>query len=111
MVKHPGLYPWSSYRSNAFGEKQSGVTPHRLYMRLGKDEADRNAAYRQLFNKNIPSQTLDTIRQSTNKEWVLGNDCFKGRIEELTKRQAEPKGRGGDRRSKEYQQSKGINRV
>jgi putative transposase len=54
------------------------------------------------------------IREATNKSWVLGNDRFKQQIEEMTARQASPKARGGDRRSKEYRNERDdywINRV
>jgi len=35
MVKQPGEYQWSSYRSNAFGEGDELLTRHGLYMALG----------------------------------------------------------------------------
>ena len=62
------------------------------------------------FPSHIESSELNEIREATNKSWVLGSDKFKERIEALTARQAQAKGRGGDRKSKKYQERK-INRV
>jgi REP-associated tyrosine transposase len=49
MVKHPTDYRWSSYRANGLGEKSDLVTPHALYQRLGKNDDERQVAYRELF--------------------------------------------------------------
>ena len=32
MVRDPGEYPWSSYRTHAFGEPSTWLTPHPLYL-------------------------------------------------------------------------------
>jgi len=77
---------------------------------LASTKLECSEAYKALFASHIDSDKLDEIRAATNKSWVLGSGRFKDRIEELTKRQAGPKGRGGDRKSKKYQESK-INRV
>ncbi len=52
---------------------------------------------------------LQEIREATNKAWVLGNDCFKQQVEAMTIRQASPKSRGGDRKSKGFRHGKQIN--
>ena len=111
MVDHPSDYPWSSYRCNALGESDSLIMPHLMYKRLGRSDKDRQNAYRQLFRARISEKTLEEIRDSTNKAWVLGNDRFRNKIEKLTTRQATPKARGGDRKSEEYRKSQPINRV
>ena len=49
MVAHPGDYPWSSYRHHAQGEpgvNADWLTAHEEYLRLGRNEADRQSAYR-----------------------------------------------------------------
>ena len=102
MVSHPSEYPWSSYQYNALGKRNSMITPHLLYNRLGKTDEERQKNYRQLFRSQFSEKTLVEIREATNKAWVLGNDRFKNRIEKLTSRQAKPKARGGDRRSEEF---------
>lgn len=99
MVSHPGQYHWSSYRANALGEPDPLATPHPEYLALGKQPVERQAAYRGLFQAHIDEQTLDAIRQATQKGWALGNDRFKAEIERLSQRRTRPLPRGGDHRS------------
>ncbi|MCP5275112.1 MAG: transposase [Burkholderiales bacterium] len=110
MVKHPADYPWSSYHHNALGISSSLIKAHTIYSTLGMTPTTRQSAYRALFEHQIPERTLDEIRSATNKAWVLGNERFLQQIEDLTKRQVQPKTRGGDRRSKKAKEKK-INRV
>lgn len=107
MVSHPSEYPWSSYRYSALGQADALVTPHLQYRRLGKNDEERQAAYRQLFRHHIPEASLTEIREATNKAWVLGNDRFKQRIQKQLERRVEPAARGGDHKSEEFR----INRV
>ena len=102
MVEHPAKYPWSSYRHNALGEPTANITPHRLYQRLAKTVEDRQKAYRGLFRSRIPEQTLEAIRESTNKAWVLGSNRFKCQVEKKLNRRVVPSQRGGDRKSAKY---------
>jgi len=111
MAKHPGEYPWSSYRYNALGQANTLVVPHSLYNALGTTSEERQTAYRTLFKAHVPESTLDEIRMATNKAWVLGNDYFKDSIEQQINRQAKPKDKGGDRKSKKYREQSQINRV
>lgn len=106
MVNHPVDYPWSSYHANALGKPDEYLVPHALYQRLGCSENERQNAYRQLFKHHIEERTLKEIRDSTNKAWVLGNGRFREKVEKLTQRQAAPKAKGGDRRSKAYREAK-----
>ena len=106
MVKHPSEYPWSSYRFNALGEPAGNITAHRLYQRLAKTPEERQKAYRSLFRSRIPEQTLEEIRESTNKAWVLGSSRFKRQIERKLNRRVVPRQRGGDRKSEKYLASK-----
>ncbi len=111
MVEHPRDYPWSSYHYNALGEENELIVAHPLYENLGSTEETRQAAYRALFKRHIAERTLEELREATNKAWVLGNDRFRRKIERKLERQVAPKPRGGDRKSKAYRESKGINRV
>lgn len=111
MVKDPAEYLWSSYPCNALGHSNALITPHDLYLRLGAGSEERSSAYRDLFSRHIEQQQINDIREATNKSWVLGSGRFKERIEELTARQAEPKRRGGDRKSKKFRERSKINRV
>ena len=111
MVEHPSEYPWSSYRYNALGEQDPLVVAHREYRRLGKTLEQRQAAYRTLFRAHINEKTLDEIRESTNKAWVLGSSYFKEKIATQINRPVTPSSRGGDRKSVAYKEKQRINRV
>ncbi len=111
MVEHPSEYSWSSYRYNALGEIDLNITPHSEYLSLGTFSIERQTAYRDLFNAHITDKTIDEIRSSTNKAWVLGSQYFKDQIAEKLTREVSPKRRGGDRRSKGYVEGRIIDRV
>lgn len=111
MVQHPGDYPWSSYHHNASDKKISLLTPHPLYDSLGNDDDARKQAYRALFSNDIDKQTLKSIRDSTNKGWVLGNSRFSAQISEQLNRRPQPLKQGGDRRSKEFIKMKDFQRT
>lgn len=102
MVRHPGDYPWSSYQCNALGNGNSLISAHPIYRQLGGSDTDRQKAYRALFRGRIPERDLVTIRQSTNKAWVLGGERFKIHVEARTGRRSAPLGRGGDRKSASF---------
>ena len=42
----------------------------------------------------VSGETLDAIRESTNKAWVLGNDKFKDRLAKKLDRRVAPLPRG-----------------
>lgn len=98
MVLHPAEYPWSSYHCNALGKKNALITPHQIYQLLGNGDTECQLNYRALFDRHIPEAGLEEIRAATNNAWALGDDRFKAQVEKLSKRQATPKPRGGNRR-------------
>lgn len=101
MVAHPRDYAWSSYRFNALGEagpNTDWLTPHREYLRLGRNAAERQGAYRQLFRGAIADHDLKEIRESTHKGWALGSDRFREKIEALGNRRAASLGVGRPRK-------------
>jgi REP-associated tyrosine transposase len=61
MVVDCAEYRWSTYRIHALGEAPGWIVRHRVYLSLGKDDAERQAAYRALFAENLP--TADLVRQ------------------------------------------------
>ncbi len=105
MVEQALDYPWTSYHYNAMGQADKLVTTCREYKHLAKTKAGQQLAYRQLFQATLPDKTLQTIREATNKAWVLGRDTFKKRIQKKIPRQVETQGRGGDRKSARYRKS------
>ena len=110
MVKNPTDYPWSSYHCNALGEDNRLITPHAAYKALGIGDVPCHSQYFALFASHIPEATIEQIRVATNKAWVLGNDRFIDKVEQLMNRQTQPKPRGGDRRSKSFKIKANINR-
>jgi len=111
MVAHPAEYPWSSYRFNALGEKNPLVIHHPLYITLGSTKRMRQECYQRLFNTELKVNTLEVIRESTNKAWVLGSDYFKEKIADKINRPVAPQSKGGDRKSADYKESRNTNRV
>ena len=104
MVAHPRDFPWSSYAFDALdetGPNSDWLTPHREYLRLGRNAADRQSAYRQLFRAAISANDLKEIRECTHKGWALGSERFKAQIESLTQRRAVSKGVGRPRKEDE----------
>lgn len=109
MVEHPAEYPWSSYRFNALQNEDELVIPHALYKSLGGTNKKRCLAYRALFDVELGKETVEEIRQATNKSWVPGSNYFKDKIQCRINRPMNPREKGGDRRSKAYNDC--INRV
>jgi putative transposase len=107
----PAQYRWSSYHYNAKGIADPLVTPHEMYQSLGSDKERRREAYLALFHFAVNENTLKEIRDATNRAWVLGGNPFRKEVEELMQRQAAPKTKGGDRKSRSFQDLRRINRV
>lgn len=89
MVEHPAEYRWSSYRANAQGEADALLTPHALYLGLGAEVAERQAAYRELFRYELEPGVVDAIRQATNGNYALGDARFAGQIAATLGRRAQ----------------------
>ena len=90
MVAHPADYRWSSYRTNAQGERNNLVKPHFMYEELGLTETTRQASYRELLRYNLEPGLVDEIRKATNGNFVLGNDRFKEEISKALGRRVKP---------------------
>jgi putative transposase len=102
MVIDPADYPRSSYHYNALGQPSDLVVPHPEFLRLGGSNKARQVAYRDLFKYQLSENSITEIREATNKAWVLDNDRFKQRIQEQFGRRVEPKARGGDSKSVQF---------
>ena len=83
IVKHPGDYPWSSYRVNGQGAESRLITPHILYMDLGPKDEERQATYRELFRHALEPGEIDKVRKATNGNFVLGTNRFTKEISEI----------------------------
>lgn len=95
MVDDPAHYRWTSYRHNALGQTNPYLTPHSLYRAIGRDDTERQAAYRDLFRAQLDGKAIDDIRLALNQNQPLGNSRFYAKIEAVTghRREARPRGR------------------
>ena len=66
--------------TNAQGENNVPLSPHPIYLDLGRTEDERHAAYRELFCSHLEPGIIDTIRKATNGNFVLGNNRFQDEI-------------------------------
>ncbi len=83
MVKSSNDYVWSSYHANALGEKDSLVTPHSVYLHLGKTKTQRQIAYKDLFKEPLSDNLITEIRQTTQTGTPLGGEKFRQQVENL----------------------------
>ena len=95
MVDDPAHYRWSSYRAHALGLGVDWLTPHPLYLSLGTDAKQRQAAYRALFRSELDAEAISDIRLALNQNQPLGSARFMTRIAKLMgeRREARPRGR------------------
>ncbi len=75
---------------------------HSIISKSEIKESDSLIAYRQLFRTRISNDTLEDIREATNKAWVLGSDCFKRKMEKRLMWPVISSSQGGDRKSAVY---------
>lgn len=85
MVKSPAHYRWSSYRHNAQAKEDPLITPHPLYLALGRTLDARAAAYRALFASHLDPEALTDIRAAWQTGTPLGRDRFKEKVERKLK--------------------------
>lgn len=90
MVVQPGDYRWSSYPANALGKRNSLITPHADYVRLGRTLTERMAVYRSLFAAHLDDARVAAIRQATNGNYVLGDSRFQAEIADMLERRVIP---------------------
>ncbi len=81
MVDHPAKYRWSSYAANALGVSNAILTVQHEYVTLGSVAADRQSAYRGLFDGESDADELALLRKSLQTGTPLGNEKFKVKIE------------------------------
>ena len=89
LVRGPGEYRWSSYATNARGEASPLITPRDQYAALGRDPAERQAVYRELFGSLLSTERLEEIRSATNGGYLFGSPAFKRVISRTIGRRVE----------------------
>lgn len=88
MVTKPEDYRWSSYHANGLGRTSALITPNDQYLRLGKADAERRAAYRALFRAHADEALVEEIRSATNGNFALGGKRFQTQVEATLGRRA-----------------------
>jgi REP-associated tyrosine transposase len=81
IVRAPGEFLWSSYRSLGLGVKDDLVSPHRIYLDLAAGAGARCKRYRDLFDQHLSAETVSEIRDSLNRGLALGSEDFCRRLE------------------------------
>jgi putative transposase len=80
LVADPADWRWSSYRRHAYGEPDRVVSVHSYYDDLAATAERRRSCYRHGFRDALTEKELETIRETTRRELVLGDDAFKDQI-------------------------------
>ena len=91
MVRHPGGYQWSSFRSNAMAMPSALITPHGVYLALAEDLDARLDAYRSLFDADPSPAEVMAIRAALRGGCALGSEKFVAEVEALLGRRAKRK--------------------
>ena len=86
MVTQPQDYQWSSYRANAWGKSDPLITPHEIYLSIDKCIEHAQHHYRELFKVMISDVDIHQIRNTTSKNFPLGDERFKQQIEKTLER-------------------------
>ena len=63
MVSEPVAYRWSSFRANGFGARDAVLTPHPVYLALGASAAERQRAYRALFERRVDAEAVRLLHR------------------------------------------------
>ena len=98
LVKQPKDYPWSSHRINAYGEPNTFIIPHLNYLKLDSNPIVRQFAYKNLFQEELPVQTIKNIQRATGGNYVLGDEQFAVGISRKTGLQVTPSKPGRPRK-------------
>lgn len=98
MVHKPADYPWSSFQANAYGKEDGLTRGHEVYLGLGRNAADRQRAYREMFLRKPDPADVQSLRIAINLCVPVGNDRFKAKIERRLKQRISYRPRGRPRK-------------
>jgi putative transposase len=93
-------YPWSSYGANALGEEDALVSPHPVYLGLGRDPVNRRDCYRALVAEVVPDAETAAIRRQLGRQKALGSETFSALLEGRAERRVESRRRGRPRKER-----------
>lgn len=100
MVTDPAKYPWSSYRCNAFGERNELIAPHPTFAELGDTPEQRQDAYRAWVAEGVSEDEGEAIRAHLKQGRAFGCAAFQARVEGVTGQRAGVMRRGRPRKKK-----------
>ncbi len=89
MVVVPGDYRWSSYDFNGQEGVDPIISPHPIYLALGKTRSQSCAAYRDLFQAYVEPGFIYEFRAATNGGYCFGSKQFKEEISRALGRRVE----------------------
>lgn len=81
VARSAAFYRWSSYRANAQTKPNELLTPHRLYLSLGRTRKARSERYKSLFKVAIDEHLLTDLRNAWHSGTPLGGEKFIKQIE------------------------------
>lgn len=99
MVERAADYAWSSHRGNALGKRDRLLSQHECYRALGATAAARQANYRLMFDEGLADETIETLRDATQRGWIPGRDSFRHQIAAALGRRVDPPVRGRPRKA------------
>ena len=81
IVQDPSQYQWSSYRRNGLGETNDLISPHQLYLDLGRTDSEQRASYLSLFVDELRDEYVEEFRRATTSNCALGHENFRRDVE------------------------------
>ena len=81
LAASPELYRWSSYRRNGRGDDDPLLGEHAIYTAMGREPAERQAAYRALFRAELDEHTVADIRAATHSGHLLAAEGVRRQAE------------------------------
>ncbi|AGA89783.1 transposase [Thioflavicoccus mobilis 8321] len=94
IVTAPEDYRWSSYRCNAFGERDEFLTAHAEYLALGRTDSERCGAYRGLFGASEDLAVRERLRVCLRSGTPVGEGAFCAEVERALGRRVGQVARG-----------------
>lgn len=99
MTRRPEDHRWSSVHTHLARASDPLVTPHPLYLALGKNPTERAAHYRAWLDAGIASDELSRLRTYARQERALGDERFQRMVQITLGRPATARPRGRPRQS------------
>lgn len=85
LVALPAAHAWSSHAHNAGLDVRPGITPHEVFLRLGRTPEERGRAWSDFVSQGICDDELQRIRKNLRQNRPYGSVTFekeKGRVQE-----------------------------